>query len=48
MSITQLLFWFLTALALGSALMVIFSKNPVHSILWLIATFLQFQAIIYY
>lgn len=39
MSITQLLFWFLTALALGSALMVIFSKNPVHSILWLIATF---------
>lgn len=39
MSITQLLFWILTALALGSALMVIFSKNPVHSILWLIATF---------
>ena len=39
MSITQLLFWFLTALALGSALMVIFSKNPVHSILWLITTF---------
>lgn len=39
MGITQLLFWFLTTLALGSALMVIFSKNPVHSILWLIATF---------
>ncbi|MBX3241957.1 MAG: NADH-quinone oxidoreductase subunit J [Chitinophagaceae bacterium] len=39
MSITHLLFWFLTVLALGSALMVIFSKNPVHSILWLIATF---------
>ncbi|HRQ50362.1 MAG TPA: NADH-quinone oxidoreductase subunit J [Agriterribacter sp.] len=39
MGITQLLFWFLTILTLGSALMVIFSKNPVYSILWLIVTF---------
>ncbi len=39
MSITHLLFWFLTVLALSGALMVIFSKNPIHSILWLIATF---------
>lgn len=39
MGITQLLFWFLTVMTLGSALMVIFSKNPVHSILWLIVTF---------
>ncbi|HRP57074.1 NADH-quinone oxidoreductase subunit J [Agriterribacter sp.] len=39
MAITQLLFWGLTILTLGSALMVIFSKNPVHSILWLIVTF---------
>ncbi len=39
MGITQILFWFLTVMALGSALMVIFSKNPVHSILWLIVTF---------
>jgi NADH-quinone oxidoreductase subunit J len=39
MAITQLLFWALTILTLGSALMVIFSKNPVHSILWLIVTF---------
>ena|SRR6185312_14970390 len=39
MGITQLLFWFLTVMAVGSALMVIFSKNPVHSILWLIVTF---------
>jgi NADH-quinone oxidoreductase subunit J len=39
MNITQILFWFLTILALGSALMVIFSKNPVHSVLWLVATF---------
>jgi NADH-quinone oxidoreductase subunit J len=39
MGITELLFWFLSLLALGSALMVIISKNPVHSVLWLIATF---------
>lgn len=39
MGITQLLFWFLTTLTLGSALMVIFSKNPIYSILWLIITF---------
>ena len=39
MSITEILFWFLTALALLSALMVVFSKNPVHSVLWLIAVF---------
>jgi len=39
MSITAVLFFFLSALALGSALMVIFSKNPVHSVLWLIVTF---------
>jgi NADH-quinone oxidoreductase subunit J len=39
MGITQLLFWLLTVLTLGSALMVIFSKNPVYSILWLIVTF---------
>ena len=39
MSITQILFWFLSIVALFSALMVITSKNPVHSVLWLIATF---------
>lgn len=39
MSITEILFWFLTALALLSALMVVFSKNPVHSVLWLIMVF---------
>lgn len=39
MNITQLLFWFLSVLALFSALMVITSKNPVHSVLWLIVTF---------
>ena len=39
MSITQILFWLLSVVALFSALMVITSKNPVHSVLWLIATF---------
>jgi NADH-quinone oxidoreductase subunit J len=39
MGITQILFWALTVLALFSALMVITSKNPVYSVLWLIVTF---------
>lgn len=39
MSITQILFWFLSIMAIFSALMVVSSKNPVHSVLWLILTF---------
>lgn len=39
MSIVQILFWFLSALALMGALMVVISKNPVHSVLWLIVVF---------
>src|SRR6185436_10007205 len=39
MNITQILFWFLSVLALFSALMVVTSKNPVHSVLCLIVTF---------
>lgn len=39
MNITEILFWFLTALALLGALMVVFSRNPVHSVLWLILVF---------
>jgi NADH-quinone oxidoreductase subunit J len=39
MSVTELLFWFLSFLAVGSALMVVASKSPVHSILYLIVTF---------
>ena len=39
MSATHILFWFLSALAVFSALMVLLSKNPVHSVLWLIAVF---------
>src|SRR5436309_16046984 len=40
MTATEILFWFLSALALFSALMVLVSKNPVHSVLWLIAVFI--------
>ena len=39
MSIVHILFWFLSALALMGALMVVISKNPVHSVLWLIVVF---------
>ena len=39
MGITQILFWGLSALALFSAVMVVASKNPVHSILFLIVVF---------
>ena len=39
MSITQILFWMLSVLALFSALMVVTSKNPVFSVIWLIVTF---------
>lgn len=39
MGVTQILFWFLSVVALFSALMVITSRNPVHSVLWLIAAF---------
>jgi NADH-quinone oxidoreductase subunit J len=39
MNITEILFWALAALSLFSAVMVITSKNPVYSVLWLILTF---------
>ena len=39
MGLTQILFWLLTAMAIGSALMVITRKNPVHSVLYLIVVF---------
>ena len=39
MGVTQILFWFLSVVALFGALMVITSKNPVHNVLWLVATF---------
>ena len=39
MSTTEILFFFLSALAVFSAIMVLVSKNPVHSVLWLIVVF---------
>ncbi len=39
MSATEIIFWILSVLALVSGLMVIFSKNPVYSVLWLISLF---------
>ncbi len=39
MSAIQILFWFLSGLALVSAIMVLISKNPVHSVLWLVMVF---------
>ena len=39
MNITQILFWVLSVVALFSAIMVVTSKNPVYSVLWLIITF---------
>ena len=39
MSISEILFYSLSAISIGSAVMVVMSKNPVHSVLWLIVTF---------
>ena len=39
MNITQILFWVLSVIAVFSALMMVVSKNPVYSVLWLIVTF---------
>lgn len=39
MSASEILFYILSAIAVGSAIMVVLSKNPIHSVLWLIITF---------
>ncbi|HYC28813.1 MAG TPA: NADH-quinone oxidoreductase subunit J [Chitinophagaceae bacterium] len=39
MTVTQILFWFLSMLALVGAINVVISRNPVFSVLWLILTF---------
>jgi NADH-quinone oxidoreductase subunit J len=39
MSIIEIFFWLLSGLAIFSAIMVLISKNPVHSVLWLIVVF---------
>src|SRR6187549_2840351 len=39
MNVTQILFWFLSVMAIGSALLVVTSKNLVYSVLFLIVAF---------
>ena len=39
MGVTPILFWILSIVALFSALMVITSRNPMHSVIWLIIVF---------
>jgi NADH-quinone oxidoreductase subunit J len=39
MSVSQILFWFLSVLAIIAAAGVVLSKNPVYSVLWLIVVF---------
>jgi len=39
MNVTTLVFLLLSVIAVGSAVMMLLSKNPVHSILWLIVVF---------
>ena len=39
MGVTPVLFWVLSVMALFSALMVVTSKNPMHSVIWLIIVF---------
>ena len=39
MGATQILFWFLSVLAVASAINVVISKNPILSVVWLIITF---------
>jgi NADH-quinone oxidoreductase subunit J len=39
MNVTDILFYSLSTIAIGSAILVVLSKNPVHSVLWLIVTF---------
>lgn len=39
MGVTQILFWILSVMAIFSAVMVVASKNPVYSVLWLILVF---------
>ena len=39
MNTTEILFWLLSVLALFSAIMVLVSRNPIHSVLWVIVVF---------
>jgi NADH-quinone oxidoreductase subunit J len=39
MDITTIIFAILSLIAVGASLMMLFSKNPVHSVLWLVVVF---------
>ncbi len=39
MNLIQIVFYILSAITIGAAIMVLISKNPVHSVLWLIVVF---------
>jgi NADH-quinone oxidoreductase subunit J len=39
MEVTQILFWFLSMLAIVAAIGVVLSKSPIYSVLWLIVVF---------
>src|SRR5437764_8620608 len=39
MTITQIIFWFLSILAVVAAIGVVASKSPIYSVLWLIVVF---------
>src|SRR5665213_2329994 len=39
MSTTQILFWFLSLLAITGAIGMVASKNPIYAVLWLIVVF---------
>lgn len=39
MNITQIIFWFLSVLAVVAAIKVVSSKHPIYSVLWLIVVF---------
>ncbi len=45
MVIVTLVFYLFAAIAVASAMMVVLSRNPVHSVLWLILTFFSAAAI---
>ena len=36
---SEIIFYFLAAVSVITALMVVFSKNPIYSVMWLIACF---------
>jgi NADH-quinone oxidoreductase subunit J len=44
MDLANIIFYLLSAITIGAAIMVLISKNPVHSVLWLIVVFFAISA----